>query len=84
MDCCKWLPKRGGGKFLPNIRINEHVPKRSKKEFIGGNGAPYGYDPYDTGHMIRNYLEHKGIKLIRFLHEKGNFLPVICRELEVR
>jgi site-specific DNA recombinase len=56
--------------------------KRAKRESTGGYAPPYGYDLDDTGHLIRNDLEQKGIKLIRSLHEKGNSLRVICRELE--
>ena len=56
--------------------------KRAKRESIGGYAPPYGYDLDDTGHLISNDLEQKGIKLIRSLHEKGNSLRVICRELE--
>ena len=56
--------------------------KRAKRESTGGYAPPYGYDLDDTGHLIRNDPEQKGIKLIRSLHEKGNSLRVICRELE--
>ena len=56
--------------------------KRAKRESTGGYAQPYGYDLDDTGHLIRNDPEQKGIKLIRSLHEKGNSLRVICRELE--
>ena len=56
--------------------------KRAKRESIGGYAPPYGYDLDDTNHLVRNDLEQKGIKLIRSLHEKGNSLRVICRELE--
>jgi len=62
--------------------MNTH--KRSEKESIGWNAPPYGYDLDDTGHLVRNDRKQKGIKLIRSLHEKGNFLRVICRELEAR
>jgi site-specific DNA recombinase len=56
--------------------------KRAKRESIGGYAPPYGYDLDDTGHLVRNDLEQKGIRLMKTLHEKGNSLRLICRELE--
>jgi len=55
--------------------------KRAKRESIGGYAPPYGYDLDDTGHLIRNDLEQRGIKLIKSLHIRGNSLRVICQEL---
>ena len=54
-----------------------------KKESIGGYAPPYGFDLDDTGHLIRNELEQKGIRLIRTLDNQGCSLRGICRELEV-
>ena len=58
--------------------------KRAKRESIGGYAPPYGYDLDGTGHLVRNDLEQRGIKLIKGLHGKGNSLRMICRELEVK
>jgi DNA invertase Pin-like site-specific DNA recombinase len=55
--------------------------KRSKRESIGGYAPPYGYDLDDTGHLIRNDVEQRGIKLIKSLHMRGDSLRVICQEL---
>ena len=56
--------------------------KRAKRESIGGYAQPYGYNLDDTGHLVRNTLEQKGIKLIKSLNERGISLRHICRELE--
>ena len=56
--------------------------KRAKRESTGGYAPPYGYDLDDTGHLVRNALEQRGIRLIRSLDERGGSLREICRELE--
>jgi site-specific DNA recombinase len=58
--------------------------KRSKKESTGGYAPPYGFDLDNTGHLIKNETEQKGIKLIRTLDNQGFSLRTICRELEVK
>ena len=56
--------------------------KRVNRESTGGYAPPYGYNLDDTGHLIRNEHEQKGIKLIRSLKEEGGSLRRICQELE--
>lgn len=57
--------------------------KRAKRESIGGYAPPYGYDLDETGHLVRNEHEQKGIRLIKSFHEKGYSLRTICRKLEL-
>ena len=56
--------------------------KRAKRESTGGYAPPYGYDLDDTGHLVRNAPEQRGIRLIISLDERGSSLRKICRELE--
>jgi site-specific DNA recombinase len=55
--------------------------KKAKGEKTGGD-VPFGYDVDNTGHLVKNEVEQKAVRLIHRLRLKGYSLRAVCRELE--
>lgn len=56
--------------------------KRSRKEKLGGDTAPFGYDVGHDGLLVENTYEQRALSMIRDLREQGHSLRSICAHLK--